>query len=128
VCLHIVIGFICLLFNNHLNFIKMRNPITKLKTLNFLLALSLYILSIKALAIRPTIIPALGEWTDGSGSFTLNATSRIVMDNVYTARLSSTSSIFSSDTQQLIDFTIHAITTASANACDIFLPLGSSDA
>jgi hexosaminidase len=97
-------------------------------SVKFLLQAVLCILSIQAFAIRPTTIPALREWTDQSGSFTLTSTSRIVLDKAYSNRLSSTGSVFVDDIKQLTGFTLQVVSAANAAPSDIFLSLGSADA
>lgn len=84
-------------------------------------------LSAHVFGVRPVTIPAIREWTDGPGSFTLHSGSRIVMDNAYAARLSSTSSVFADDIKQLTGFTLPVINATSPSAGDIFLSLGSAD-
>jgi hexosaminidase len=93
----------------------------------FFLQSLLCLLSIHAFAIRPTTIPALREWTDGTTPFTLTAASRIVIDNAYTSRLASTGSVFADDIKQLTGFTLQVVNAASAGSGDIFVSLGSTD-
>jgi hexosaminidase len=93
------------------------------KTLKYLL----WILSLNAFAIRPTTIPAIREWTDGSGSFTLSQSSRIVIDNIYANRLASTISVFADDISKLTGFKLSIVNATNAGAGDIFLSLGSND-
>jgi hexosaminidase len=87
----------------------------------------IWISSVNAFAIRPTTIPAIREWTDGSGSFTLSPSSRIVVDNAYVNRLASTGSVFADDISKLTGFKLPVVNAPNASAGDIFLSLGSND-
>src|SRR5438132_13538055 len=45
----------------------------------------------------PEVIPSLREWHGGLGSFSINATSHIVVDPSYTAQLMDTAKVFQGD-------------------------------
>ena len=78
---------------------------------------------------QPQTIPALREWTGGSGSYTFSAGSRIVLDATNETELSTTGEVFSEDLRTLTGFTIPVTTgAASVQAGDIYLSLGASDA
>ena len=79
-------------------------------------------------AAQPKTIPALREWTDGTGSYTFSASSRIVLDATDSAELATTASVFSDDLLTLTGLTIPVITgAASVEAGDIYLSLGAVD-
>jgi hexosaminidase len=81
-----------------------------------------------ALAVQPRTIPALREWTDGAGSYTFSAGSRIVLDATNEAELSTTAEVFSEDLLTLTGYTIPVTTgAASVQAGDIYLSLGATD-
>jgi len=80
-------------------------------------------------AAQPQTIPALREWTDGSGSYAFSAGSRIVLDATNEAELSTTAAVFADDLLTLTGFTIPVVTgAASVQAGDIYLSLGAADA
>jgi hexosaminidase len=75
----------------------------------------------------PNTIPALREWTGGTGSYTFGGGARIVRDN---AELAGTSQTFADDLKTLSGYTIPQVTgtTADLRGGDLFLSIGSADA
>lgn len=69
------------------------------------------------------VIPALQQWTAGTGSYTFTTASRIVVDPAYTAQLADDAATFATD---LRDLTGRAVTVATGTAStgDIRLTLG----
>ncbi|MEV4611560.1 family 20 glycosylhydrolase [Kitasatospora sp. NPDC049258] len=76
-----------------------------------------------AAAAPPQTVPALRQWTAGSGSYTFTAGSRIVVDPAYTAQLADEAATFADDLGQLAGRSV-AVTTGTAGAGDIALTLG----
>src|SRR5688572_26924799 len=76
---------------------------------------------------RPKTIPALKEWSDGSGAYTFSSTSRIVLDSAYASQLGNTGAAFSDDLRYLSGWTISVVNGSTANVGDIFLSLNSTD-
>ncbi len=78
----------------------------------------------------PGAIPALREWTAGSGNYVFTATSRIVVNAAHGADLAETASTFASDLQALSGRapTIVTGTSADVRAGDFFLDSSSTDA
>ncbi|MCX5209416.1 discoidin domain-containing protein [Kitasatospora sp. NBC_00240] len=83
-----------------------------------------------AAASPPRTIPALQQWTPGTGtSYTFGPTSHIVVDSTYASQLAASSATLADDVKQLTGVTV-AQTTGTAGsvaAGDIFLTLGSTD-
>jgi hexosaminidase len=77
----------------------------------------------------PSVVPALQEWTPGSGSYTFTGTSRVVTDSGYAGQLATTASVFAGDLRALAGRTVASVTGSAADAGtgDIFLTLGSTD-
>jgi hexosaminidase len=71
----------------------------------------------------PTTIPALREWTGGTGDYTFSSSSRIVRDP---ATLTTTGEVFSDDLEARFGHRI-AVVEDGARAGDIVLRLGSTD-
>jgi hexosaminidase len=71
-------------------------------------------------------IPALRDWTAGTGSYTFGATSRIVVDPAYAAQLSDDAATFAVDLRDLIGRTVSVVQGAAA-AGDIRLTLAGSN-
>lgn len=78
---------------------------------------------------KPQTIPALREWTGGTGSYAFSATTRIVRNTANAAALATTGQTFVDDLRALTGLTIAQATgiAADARAGDIFLALGSTD-
>jgi hexosaminidase len=80
-------------------------------------------------AEKPNTIPALQEWTDGSGSFSFPVGGRIVLDASYSAQLTTTGQVFQDDLLALTGMSHPVIngSQASLSPGDIFLSLSSTD-
>ncbi|WP_436499855.1 family 20 glycosylhydrolase [Actinokineospora sp. HUAS TT18] len=78
---------------------------------------------------KPQTIPALQQWTGGTGSFTYSATTRIVRSTTHATTLASTSQVFADDIKALTGKAPAQATgtTADLAAGDIHLTLGSTD-
>lgn len=75
----------------------------------------------------PQVIPSLREWSGDSGSFTLAATSRIVIDPAYQTRLRDTAHVFQNDLFAVTNHTLPITVAGSARAGDFFLTLNNTD-
>ncbi|WP_406085228.1 family 20 glycosylhydrolase [Micromonospora zamorensis] len=71
------------------------------------------------------VIPALKQWTAGTGSYTFGTTTRIVVDPAYTAQLNDDAATFAADLRDLTGRTV-PVTTGTAATGDIRLTLGGS--
>ncbi|MEV7331463.1 family 20 glycosylhydrolase [Micromonospora sp. NPDC093244] len=71
------------------------------------------------------VIPALRQWTAGTGSYTFGAATRIVVDPAYTTQLNDDAATFAADLRDLTGRTV-PVATGSAAAGDIRLTLGGS--
>lgn len=80
-----------------------------------------------ARAAQPWTIPALREWTDVAGSYTLGASARIVLDPASSAEISTTAAIFSGELAVLTGLTVPVVIGTSPQTGDIFLTLGATD-
>jgi hexosaminidase len=78
---------------------------------------------------RPQTIPALQEWTGGTGSFSYSSASRIVRSTAQATILATTSQVFADDLRALTGRTPTETTGTPADlrAGDIYLALGSTD-
>ncbi|WP_436499486.1 family 20 glycosylhydrolase [Actinokineospora sp. HUAS TT18] len=79
---------------------------------------------------KPLTIPALQEWTGGTGNYTFASTSRIVRATGDATTLATTSQVFADDVRSQTGHTLAQVTgtTADLRAGDIYLALGSTDA
>lgn len=68
-------------------------------------------------------LPALQQWTTGSGSYTFTAASRIVVDPAYSAQLADDAATFAEDLREQTGRTVTVVQGAAA-AGDIRLTLG----
>ncbi len=73
---------------------------------------------------RPNTIPALQEWTDGTGSYTFSAASRIVYNG---SGLAGDAATFAGDLLALTGFTIATVNGSTPATGDIYLTLGATD-
>lgn len=73
---------------------------------------------------RPNTIPALREWTGSAGSYTFNASRRILYNG---ASLSDEAATFAADLLTDTGFTIPTVSGSSPSAGDIYLTLGEPD-
>ncbi|HZN17071.1 MAG TPA: family 20 glycosylhydrolase [Micromonosporaceae bacterium] len=80
-------------------------------------------------AAIPQVVPALQQWTAGTGSYSFTATSRVVTDSAYAGQLAGTASVFATDLGALHGRTVATLVggPADVNTGDIFLTLGSTD-
>jgi hexosaminidase len=78
---------------------------------------------------KPRSIPALQEWTGGTGTYTFSTTTRIVRATADATTLATTSQVFADDLRAQTGYTLAQVTgtTAELWAGDIFLSLGSTD-
>ncbi|MFD7834179.1 family 20 glycosylhydrolase [Streptomyces sp. NPDC059761] len=77
----------------------------------------------QAAAGPPQTVPALRQWTAGTGAYTFTGTSRIVVDPAYAAQLSDEAATFAEDLGALAGRPV-AVVTGSASPGDIALSLG----
>jgi hypothetical protein len=63
-------------------------------------------ISVHAYAARPQTIPALKQWTDGTGQFGFGPATPIVIDQAYAAELTDTAATFAEDLLDETGFTI----------------------
>jgi hexosaminidase len=77
----------------------------------------------RAASGTPTSVPALRQWTAGTGSFTFGAGSRVVIDPAYATQLTSDANTFAADLSALEHRTV-AVAQGTPNAGDIALTLG----
>jgi hexosaminidase len=73
---------------------------------------------------RPNTIPALREWTHGSGSYTFGAASRIVHNG---AALADEAAVLADDLLRATGLTIAAVAGSGPGPGDIYLTLGAAD-
>lgn len=78
---------------------------------------------------KPNTIPAIQQWTDGTGSFSFGSNSRIVLNQSDAAVLATTSQVFQNDLVALTGLTIPIVsgTQTSLRTGDIFLSLGATN-
>ncbi|MER7463013.1 family 20 glycosylhydrolase [Streptomyces sp. NPDC097981] len=79
--------------------------------------------SAQAAAGPPQTVPALRQWTAGTGAYTFTGTSRIVVDPAHTAQLSDEAATFAEDLGALTGRPV-GVVTGSASPGDIALSLG----
>ncbi|WP_412542825.1 family 20 glycosylhydrolase [Longispora sp. K20-0274] len=73
----------------------------------------------------PQTVPALREWTAGTGSYAFGATSRITVDPAYAARLTDEAQVLAGDLLDLTGRTVPVVQGSPA-AGDIHLTLGAA--
>ncbi|WP_078859872.1 family 20 glycosylhydrolase [Streptomyces sp. NRRL F-2747] len=76
-----------------------------------------------AAAAPPPTVPALRQWTAGTGTYTFTGTSRIVVDPAYAAQLTAEAATFAEDLGALAGRPV-GVVTGSASPGDIALTLG----
>ncbi|KQV12399.1 MULTISPECIES: family 20 glycosylhydrolase [unclassified Kitasatospora] len=81
--------------------------------------------SAQAAGSTPKTVPALRQWTSGTGSFTFGATSRVVVDPAYATQLTVDANTFATDLSALEGRTV-SVVQGTAAAGDIALTLGGS--
>ncbi len=77
---------------------------------------------------QPNVIPALREWTGGTGQFSLTTNSRICIDPTYESELTTRMTTFKDDLKLIntaLDLTI--VSTSSPAVGDIYVTLNSGD-
>ncbi|MCZ4101965.1 family 20 glycosylhydrolase [Streptomyces sp. So13.3] len=77
----------------------------------------------------PRTIPALQQWTAGSGAYTFGPASRVVADSAYSSALGTTGRVFADDLTQLTGRTVTLVSgpASAVRPGDLFLTLGSTD-
>ena len=75
----------------------------------------------------PQTVPALRQWTAGTGSFTFSATSRVVVDPAYDPQITGDANTFATDLSALEGRTV-SVVHGTPSAGDIELTLGYSAA
>ncbi|MET9618417.1 family 20 glycosylhydrolase [Kitasatospora indigofera] len=75
----------------------------------------------------PQTVPALRQWTAGTGTFTFGATSRVVVDPAYASQLTAEANTFAGDLSALEGRTV-SVAQGTAAPGDIALSLGGSQA
>ncbi|MEZ0068329.1 hexosaminidase [Streptacidiphilus sp. MAP12-20] len=85
--------------------------------------------AVTAAATLPVTIPALQQWTAGSGAYSFGAGTRIVIDSSFAGQLTGEAAVFAADLQTATGITVPQVTApaGSAGAGDIVLTLGSGD-
>ncbi|MCM2425885.1 family 20 glycosylhydrolase [Streptomyces sp. RKAG337] len=80
-------------------------------------------------AAAPRTVPALQQWTAGSGSYTFGPASRVVTDSAYGSALGTTGQVFADDLTQLAGRTVGHVSgpASTVQPGDVFLTLGSTD-
>jgi len=78
-------------------------------------------------AVQPRTIPALREWTAGTGAYTYGATTRVVLDPAY--QWDTTGAVVADDLQALTGMRPAVVsgTESSTVTADLYLTLGSPD-
>ncbi len=75
----------------------------------------------------PPVIPSLREWHGGSGFFSINLASRLVVDPAYAVQLQETAQVFQADLFETTGYRLPIITLISPASGDFFLTLHNSD-
>lgn len=106
-----------------------RTTFAKIVMRMFLVILTILGVTSQAFAVKPNTIPAIQEWTDGSGSFNFSSKSRIVLDQASSSQLATTGQVFQDDVLSLTGISLPVIVGSQSNlaAGDIFLSLGATD-
>jgi hexosaminidase len=78
-------------------------------------------------APAPNTIPAVQEWTTGTGTMAFTTSSRIVVNTADAAALTADATTFAQDLNGLLGRAVTVATGASAGAGDVFLRLGTTD-
>jgi hexosaminidase len=80
-----------------------------------------------AAPISPTV-PAIQQWTAGTGSYTFTTSSRILVDPAYASSLNGEAATFATDLGALAGRTITVVQQATPATGDLLLTLGGTDA
>ncbi|MDF9815929.1 family 20 glycosylhydrolase [Streptomyces sp. SPB162] len=77
----------------------------------------------------PRTIPALQQWTAGSGAYTFGPAGRVVTDSAYASELDTTGQVFADDLTQFAGRAVGHVSgpVSDVRAGDLFLTLGSTD-
>jgi hexosaminidase len=73
-------------------------------------------------------VPALQQWTAGTGSFSFTATSRVVVDPAYASTLNGEAVTFAADLGTLFARTVSVVQQSTPATGDVLLTLGGTDA
>lgn len=77
---------------------------------------------------QPNVIPALREWTGGTGEFVLTGSSRICVDPTYADALTPRMNTFKEDLKLInTDLDLDVVSTATPSPGDIYVTLNCSD-
>ncbi|MEY9871567.1 hexosaminidase [Streptacidiphilus sp. MAP12-33] len=79
----------------------------------------------KAATTTPQTVPALQQWTAGTGSFSWGAASRVVVDPAYASQLTADATTFATDLSALEGRTV-AVAQGAPSAGDVELTLGAA--
>ena len=93
----------------------------------FLLTIILLVFNNEVYAVRPLTIPALKEWSDGTGEFVFSSDSRIVIDNKYSSQLLEDAKTFKDDIKFLKNIDVQIVSDAQSKPGDIFLTMDTKD-
>src|SRR5690349_16285532 len=82
-----------------------------------------------AAAGPPQVVPALQQWTAGTGTYTFTGSSRVVTDTAYASQLATTAAVFAGDLGALVGRAVGSVvgSASTVQAGDVFLTLGSAD-
>lgn len=67
-----------------------------------------------AVAAAPQTVPALRQWTAGTGAYTFTGTSRIAVDPAHTAQLADEAATFAEDLRALTGRSVSVVTGSAA--------------
>lgn len=102
----------------------MKNHNVALTCVSFLL---LIILTNVVQCEKPEILPPLREWQDNMGVYTFSSNSRIVVNSIYSNKLSAVAQTFAEDIDSLRDIQFQVVYGKYPESGDIFLTLGLND-
>lgn len=77
--------------------------------------------------VTPDVVPILREWQGNTGTFVLNANSRIVLDASYAAQLQVTAQVFQQDLALETGWMLTIKTSGTAGRSNIFLTMQTTD-
>jgi len=95
-----------------------------------LLVMVLAPLPAQAAAGSPQVVPALQQWTAGTGTYSFTGTSRVVTDSADATQLATTAAVLAGDLGALVGRSVSSVvgSASAVQAGDVFLTLGSTDA
>ena len=75
------------------------------------------------------VLPAVQQWTPGSGSYSFGTSSRIVVDDAYAGQLADTAATFADDLRSVTGVLVPVVTGAAQAVLDgdLYFTLGSTD-